>query len=63
MYKFWKEYEEADSLDRPDMLGDIEKHIRSAIEIEDLTGNKHLKFTLQTYLDDLIEYCRVNTKV
>ena len=56
MNKFWREYEEADILDRPDLLIGVEKHIRSAIEVEKVLDTKHLKFTLQTYFDDLLEY-------
>ncbi|MBI4981173.1 hypothetical protein HZC30_06485 [Candidatus Woesearchaeota archaeon] len=56
-HKFWREYEEADFLDRDKLLEPIVKNFTPMTKIKDEKMRKHiLKMYLGSYFDDLIEY-------
>lgn len=59
IYEFWKKYEEADFLKRRDLLKPIIKNFHGIVDLEDKKVMDHtLSTMLQSYFDDLLEYCQ-----
>lgn len=55
--KFWREYEEADMLEREKKLKAIVENIAKIIEIKDEKLKAHaLKLSLKSYFDDILDY-------
>ena len=59
MIKFWKEYIEADMLERPDKLENITNRFMDLVDSKMETDLKKqvVNMLLQSYFDDLIEVC------
>ena len=58
VYAFWRKYEEADLLKRKDLLKPIVKNFKSMVEIKDEKLRQYsLTSFLQSYFDDLLDYC------
>ena len=56
-HKFWKEYEEADIIERDKKLDVIVDKVDKIFVIKDKKLRKHtLKMVLQGYFDDLLEF-------
>lgn len=57
-YEFWKEYDEADYLDKEKKLKPIIKNMLSVLEIDDKEIiERMLLLSLRGYFDDILEYC------
>ncbi len=55
--QFWREYEEADLLEREEKLKPLVEKISRILEIEDKKLRSHvLKMLLLSYFDDILEY-------